>query len=156
VAEIRVRVWRVGRRSESEYLLILRDDLGNPLVLVIGPCEAVSIWTMLRPAGSPRVLQAPHTHDLMRSMVEALGGRLQQVVIDDLWGGVYYAKLHLAVDGELHVVDARPSDAVALALRFDAPLFVTDAVMAASAEPEEPQGPPPSEPGSGGELDELL
>jgi bifunctional DNase/RNase len=150
MAEIRVRVWRVGRRSESEYLLVLRDDLGNPLVMVIGPCEAISIWTMLRPADSPRVLHAPRTHDLMRDMVERLGGRVQRVVIDDLWGGVYYAKLHLAANGATQVVDARPSDAVALALRFDAPLFVTDAVMAAGAEPEAPPSAPSSD------LDDLL
>jgi len=148
--EIRVQVWRVGRRSDSEYLLVLRDDLGNPLVMVVGPCEAISIWSVLRPSSAFPVARAPRTHDLLRDMVKLLGGRLQRVVIDDLWSGVYYAKLHLAVDGETQTVDARPSDAVALALRFDAPLFVTDAVMAAAADPQASPDPPPLG------LDELL
>jgi hypothetical protein len=160
VAEIRVRVWRVGRRSESQYLLILRDDLGNPLGMVIGPCEAVAIWAVLRRGqGRPHATEGhpeqsrgailregseqlrsriPATHDLLDAMLTRLGGKLEKVVVDDLWNGVYYAKLHVTVDGQRTTVDGRPSDCVALALRAHAPLYITEEVMAASREPDSP------------------
>ena len=158
MAEIRVRVWRVGRRSDSRYLLILRDNSGNPLGMVIGPCEAVAIWAVLRRAqdrphatedhpeqGRGAVLRKgpeeplsriPATHDLLDAMLTRLGGKLEKVVVDDLWNGTYYAKLHVTVDGQRTTVDGRPSDCVALALRAHAPLYVTEEVMAASREPD--------------------
>jgi len=138
VAEIRVRVWRVGRRSESQYLLILRDDLGNPLGMVIGPCEAVAIWAVLRKGPEQPRSRIPATHDLLEAMLTRLGGKLEKVVVDDLWNGVYYAKLHVTVDGQRTTVDGRPSDCVALALRAHAPLYITEEVMAASKEPDSP------------------
>ncbi len=65
-------------------------------------------------------------------MGHRLGGRLVKVVTDDLWNKVYFAKLHIALNGEVVTVDARPSDAVAIALRMEAPLYATEAVMAAA------------------------
>ncbi len=165
MAEIRVRVWRVGRRSESQYLLILRDDLGNPLGMVIGPCEAVAIWAVLRRGqGRPHATEGhperlpgqgsggaalregpeqprsriPSTHDLLDAMLTRLGGKIEKVVVDDLWNGTYYAKLHVTVNGQRTTVDGRPSDCVALALRAHAPLYITEEVMAASKEPDSP------------------
>jgi hypothetical protein len=82
-------------------------------------------------------------------MLTRLGGKLEKVVIDDLWNGTYYAKLHLAVDGQHMTVDGRPSDCVALALRARAPLYVTEEVMAASREDDSPSE---SEPGGGDPL----
>lgn len=155
MAEIRVRVWRVGRRSESQYLLILRDDWGNPLVMVIGPCEAVAIWAALRAGRVEHIGRIPATHDLIDAMVTRLGGKLQKVVIDDLWNGVYYAKLHVAVDGQHVTVDGRPSDAVALALRSHAPVYVTEEVMAASREAEPPSEEPQTGPDPLGGLEDL-
>ena len=73
-----------------------------------------------------------------------LGGRVAKVVIDDLWNKVYFAKLHVTVNGEVVTIDSRPSDAVAIALRMEAPLFATETVIAAANEPEEP--PESSEP----------
>ncbi|UCC69615.1 MAG: bifunctional nuclease family protein [Armatimonadota bacterium] len=132
--EVPVKVWRVGRNSDSQYLLVLQGDSEQALPMVIGPCEAMAIWSVLQEEGeAPR---RPMTHDLLRDLIARLGGRVVKVVIDDLWNGVYYAKLHIAVDGEVVTVDARPSDAVAVALRTDAPLFATDSVLAAASEPE--------------------
>jgi hypothetical protein len=85
----------------------------------------------------------------MEAMITALGGRLEKVVVDDLWNETYYAKLHLTVDSETVTVDARPSDAVALGLRAEASIFVTDTVMAASKRPESPSDPTAAEPDSG-------
>jgi len=132
--EVPVKVWRVGRNSDSLYLLVLQGDSEQALPMVIGPCEAMAIWSVVQAGGeAPR---RPMTHDLLRDLIARLGGRVVKVVIDDLWNGVYYAKLHIAVDGEVVTVDARPSDAVAVALRTDAPLFAMDSVLAAAREPE--------------------
>jgi len=146
MSEVRIRVWRVGQNSDSEYLLVLRDDGNHLLPMRIGPCEAAAIWSVLRPdrasAGSPV------THDLLRDLIDRLGGRLVKVVIDDLWNKVYYAKLHIQLDGKVVTVDARPSDAVAVALRAEASLFATEPVMMSALTPDEPEG---GEPGPGPE-----
>jgi bifunctional DNase/RNase len=147
--EVPVKVWRVGRNSDSLYLLVLRGESDQALPMVIGPCEAMAIWSVLqeKEEASRRLT----THDLLRDLVERLGGRVVKVVIDDLWNGVYYAKLHIAADSEVVTVDARPSDAVAVALRTEAPLFATDSVLEAAQEPETREEP--REGGPEGEID---
>lgn len=151
MSEVRVHVWRVGRNSDSHYLLVLRDDFANLLPMAIGPCEALSIWRVLRPSSGSR---RPTTHDLLCSLVERLGGKLVKVVIDDLWNKVYYAKLHIAMDGQLVTVDARPSDSIAVALRMDAPLFAVDSVVAAADGTDEECGSPPGPSEADGGLDD--
>ena len=127
-----IRVWRVGRNSDAHYLLILRDHSGALLPMTIGPCEALAIWAMLHPRKEMAGARQSRTHDLLCALIERLGGRLVKVVIDDLWNQVYYAKLHLAVDGKTLTVDARPSDSVAIALRLGAPLFASPSVLDAA------------------------
>ncbi len=153
MAEVPVKVWRLGRNSDTQYLLILRGEEERQLPMVIGPCEAMAIWSVVG-RGTKRE-RRPMTHDLVRDLVEQLGGRIVKVVIDDLWNGVYYAKLHIAVDGEVVTVDARPSDAVALGLRAEAPLFATDSVLVAANEPESPGEPEESAPETQVDLDDL-
>jgi len=75
------------------------------------------------------------------ALVERLGARLTKVVIDDLWNEVYYAKLHLALNGETVAVDSRPSDAIAIALRLGAPLYASPSVLDAALEKGEPSAP---------------
>jgi len=136
MAELRVRVWRVEPHSESQFLLILVDENQQLLPMTIGLCEAMSIESVVRTSAA--VPRLGFAHDLLGAIITRLGGRLVKVVIDDLWNKVYFAKLHLAVNGETITVDARPSDAVAIAIRLDAPLFATESVMAAANEPESP------------------
>jgi hypothetical protein len=136
MSEVRVRVWRVEPHSQSQFLLVLLDDNQQLLPMTIGLCEAMAIESVVR--ASDIIPRFGMTHDLLGSFITRLGGRLAKVVIDDLWNKVYFAKLHIALNGEVVTVDARPSDAVAIALRMDAPLFATEAVMAAANEPEEP------------------
>jgi bifunctional DNase/RNase len=134
MSEVRVRVWRVEPHSQSQFLLVLMDESQRLLPMTIGLCEAMAIESVVRTSdASPR---SGMTHDLLGVFITRLGGRVAKVVIDDLWNKVYFAKLHLALDGQVVSVDARPSDAVAIALRMEAPLFATDAVMAAANEPE--------------------
>jgi bifunctional DNase/RNase len=134
MSDVRVRAWRIGQGSDSQYMLILRDGSHNLLPMVIGPCEALAIWGVMDGQGAEA--SGATTHDLLRDLIEGLGGRLTKVLIDDLWNGVYYARLHFSIDGEVLTVDARPSDAVAVALRMEAPLFATQSVMTSALEPE--------------------
>lgn len=93
------------------------------LPIWIGPFEAQAIILEMRGASPSR----PLTHDLMKSLVEHLGAKLDRVVIDDMRDDTYFAKLHLETpDGRPVVVDARPSDAIALALRLQGQLLVSE------------------------------
>jgi len=141
MSEVRVRVWRVEpRRVEpglpSQFLLIFLDENQELLPMTIGPCEAMAIESVVSRRSAKR--RPEMTHDLLGEFITRLGGRLVKVVIDDLWNKVYYAKLHIAVDGQAVTVDARPSDAVAVALRMEAPLYATESVMAAASEADSP------------------
>ena len=152
--EVPVHVWRVGRDDEQRYLLILQDETGNPLWMVIGPCEAMAIWNALRGEYGEATTSDPGAHDLLSEMIGSLGGTLVKVVVDDFWNDVYFAKLHISVDSQTLAVDSRPSDAVAIALRLGAPLFVNDAVLEAASRPEAAQEPSPDEPDLWDETDE--
>jgi bifunctional DNase/RNase len=144
MAEVRVRVWRVEPHSYSRYLLVLLSDQREVLPMTIGFCEAMAIRSVLGlKEGVPRLSA---THDLVGDFITRLGGKLSKVVIDDLWNTVYFAKLHIVLNGEAVTVDCRPSDAVAIALRMDTPLYATDSVMAAANEGEAPpESLPPGE-----------
>ncbi|MBN1459978.1 MAG: bifunctional nuclease family protein [Armatimonadetes bacterium] len=140
MSEVRVNVWRVEQRSPAQYLLILQDDRRQLLPMTIGICEAFSIQSAFRPGqGLPEVAT---THDLLGELIDRLGGRLAKVVIDDLWNKVYFAKLYVSLNGDTVTIDSRPSDAVAIALRLDAPLYATDSVMSSANEPDEPETSP--------------
>ena len=69
------------------------------------------------------------THDLLKTTIEKLGATMDRVVIDDLFRDIYYAKIFLQVDGEEVAIDSRPSDAIALAVRFQVPIFVQSKVF---------------------------
>ena len=97
------------------------------LPIWIGPFEAQAIVLEIRGAAPSR----PLTHDLMKSLVERLGAKLERVVIDEMRDDTYFAKLHLeAPGGRTVIVDARPSDAIALALRLRGPLLVSEELFA--------------------------
>jgi len=107
-------------------ILILRDSNGNMCLPVwIGVAEATSIASAMRDVE----MQRPMTHDLMIEMLEQLGGRISRVVISRLEENTFYADIELVVGESVRVVDSRPSDAVGLAVRVDAPIYVARSVM---------------------------
>ena len=108
-------------------VVILResDGLQRELPIWIGVYEARSIALGLEAVPVPR----PNPHDLMHDMIEELGGKLQRVIVTELRDSVYYAVMELLVDGRTIEVDSRPSDAIAVALRFSAPIFVDERVL---------------------------
>ncbi len=104
-------------------VVILKDmDGTHYLPILIGPFEATAIALALEGAPVPR----PLSHDLMRSMLDTLGGRLEQVIIHDIRDATFFAKLIVRIADRMEEIDARPSDGIALALRTKTPIFVSD------------------------------
>lgn len=107
--------------------IVVLKDTENQRVLPIwvGPVEANAIALQIENVSPPR----PMTHDLFGRVLTALGARLERVVISELKGSTYYAYLELHRDGSKILLDTRPSDALAIALRTATPVFVTPAVL---------------------------
>ncbi len=107
-------------------IVILRDlDGDRVLPIWVGTPEANAIALQIENVTTPR----PMTHDLLRNVIEELDARVAKVVVSDLQDNTFYALIHLAVADDTLVVDARPSDAIALALRTKAPIFVEESVI---------------------------
>jgi uncharacterized protein len=121
-----------------DYVVELRDTKGRVLPVHIGAFETMAIQAALKAEAPER----PLTHDLLRNLLERLGGTLERVVIDDLWNATFYARIFLTQKNnntELEL-DSRPSDAIALSLRTRAPIYVAEAVLAeASKDTDEPR-----------------
>jgi bifunctional DNase/RNase len=107
-------------------IVILRDKDGQRVLPIwIGMFEANAIALQIENVAPPR----PMTHDLLRNVIHDLEASVQKVVVYDLQENTYYALIYLSLRGDTVTVDARPSDAIALALRTRAPIFVEDAVI---------------------------
>jgi bifunctional DNase/RNase len=108
-------------------ILVLRDEAGErTLPIWIGMFEAHAVALQLENSGAAR----PMTHDLLKHMIEALGAVVSEVHITDVREGTFFALVYVSANGELMAVDARPSDALALALRSRAPVYVAEHVLA--------------------------
>jgi uncharacterized protein len=125
--------------SGGAYALVLGEVGGNRrLPIIIGAFEAQAIALELEKIQPPR----PMTHDLLRDLFEAVDADVTDVIIDDLREGTFFAKVRYVVGGKEHQLDARPSDAVALAVRTDAPIFVMAAVLDEAGIPAEEEAMP--------------
>ena len=107
-------------------IIILRDKDGQRVLPIwVGLFEANAIALQIENVTTPR----PMTHDLLKNVIEDLKGTVQKIVVSDLRESTFYALIYVAVNGDVVAVDARPSDAIALALRARAPIFVEEAVI---------------------------
>lgn len=124
---VSVRVDRVTLdTTANRFVVILRDDVHHRwLPIVVGSSEAQAIALQMENIVPPR----PLTHDLIKSLLDSVEVRISRVVVSDLRENTYYAIVGLKLNGNHVEVDARPSDAIALALRAQAPIFVDDDVM---------------------------
>jgi bifunctional DNase/RNase len=129
MVEMRVQGLAVDPQSKERVVILTDLNETRFLPIWIGVYESEAILLALESIQVPR----PTTHDLMKSVALSLGGSLEKVVVHtvDDTTATYYAKLVLVKEGEPEPieVDARPSDAIALALRFQAPIFVTEAIL---------------------------
>ncbi len=117
--------------KSQEQVIVLKERGGNrTLPIIIGINEALAIRIKLSNFEPPR----PLTHDLIKKILELLGATLEQVVIDKLVDATFHAKLFLKKnDGSTVVIDARPSDSIALAVRTSTPVFVESEILDQSA-----------------------
>jgi bifunctional DNase/RNase len=124
---IEVVVSRLGLDSSTQsYVVILQEKDGQRLLPIwIGQPEAESIAMQMHNVKRPR----PLTHDLCKSLIVGLGGALEKVHISRVEKNTYYAELHIAKNGSVVQVDARPSDSIAIALRLAAPIYASDSLL---------------------------
>ena len=116
----------MSNANGGAYALILGEQEGNRrLPIIIGGSEAQAIALELEGIQAPR----PMTHDLLRDLCNTLGAEMTEVLIEDLRDGTFFAKIRLLNGGREYDLDARPSDAIALAVRLQAPIYVADTVM---------------------------
>jgi len=116
---------RLSLMNYQRVLILREKDSDRYLPIFIGPAEADAIAVRLQDVAVAR----PLTHDLLRNMIEQLGGRVAYIVVTDVSNDTFFARIVLDVRGETMEVDSRPSDAIALAVRVEAPIYAEDAVL---------------------------
>jgi bifunctional DNase/RNase len=120
---IAVRIELPG--NSPVVLLREAEGVARMLPIFIGHPEATAIAFAVDGVVTPR----PMTHDLMKDLIDEMGARVDRIVITDLSEGTFYAEVHLVVGNETRRVSSRPSDALALALRVECPIFAEEDVL---------------------------
>jgi bifunctional DNase/RNase len=125
--EIEMKIRGLMVDPSTNAPIILLKDVASDTVLPIwvGLYEANAIALEVEKATPPR----PMTHDLIRNLIQGLNAEVQRVVVSELRDDTFYAVIWMEQNGEVVTIDARPSDAIALALRVDCPIFVTEEVL---------------------------
>jgi bifunctional DNase/RNase len=125
--DIEVRIRGLMIDPATNMPIVVLKDVGSETVMPIwvGIFEANAIAIEIEKMAAPR----PMTHDLTRNLIRHMNGELERIVITELRDDTFFAVLWLRQEGELMTIDARPSDAIALALRADCPIYVSEAVM---------------------------
>ncbi len=124
---VRVRGLMMDERSKSPIVILQEEDGERILPIWIGESEARSIGIVL----AEEKLERPMSHDLMLTMIRSLKARVAGVTITALKENTFFAEIHLESGGQQILVDARPSDSIAIALRAEAPIFVAEEVLGA-------------------------
>jgi uncharacterized protein len=110
----------------NQPIVLLKEDEGERyLPIWIGAAEAAAIAFALQGVVTPR----PMTHDLMKNLLDEVGAHVQRIEITELREGTYYANINMRMDGSAYEISARPSDAIALAVRAEAPIFADEEVL---------------------------
>jgi bifunctional DNase/RNase len=137
--EVAVKVGFVAVDKRSGSPVVLLEEWGGTrsLPIWIGFSEAQSIASEMEEVRPPR----PNTHDLAKRLIRRLDGSVERVVVTELRRGTYYASLVLRSNGKRIKIDARPSDAIAIALRVGAPLYVREQLLDSKTEEEEDLDP---------------
>src|ERR671914_1648816 len=115
--------------SSSPIVILKVEEENRYLPIWIGQPEARSILMKLQNQEFSR----PLTHDLAASLVTEMGGSLERITVTELRDSTFFATLHVEINGRTVEVDSRPSDAIAIAVRTDVPIFAADAVIEAAA-----------------------
>jgi len=116
---------RVSLMNYQRVVILKERNAERYLPIWIGPAEADAIAVKLQEIQVAR----PLTHDLLRSVIEALGATVRYIVVNDLVNDTFYARIILEVDGRTMEIDSRPSDAIALAVRAQVPIYAEESVL---------------------------
>jgi bifunctional DNase/RNase len=116
---------RVSLMNYQRVVILKEKAADRYLPIWIGPAEADAIAVRLQEVSVAR----PLTHDLLRSVIDALGAQVNCIVVNDLSNDTFYARIILDVDGKSLEIDSRPSDAIALAVRVQVPIYAEESVL---------------------------
>ena len=125
MVELTIESIRVSLMNYQRVVILKEKDADRFLPIWIGPAEADAIAVRLQEV----VVARPLTHDLMRSVIDALGASVEYVIVNDLSNDTFFARIMLQVNGKNFEIDSRPSDAIALAVRSQVPIFADEAVL---------------------------
>ena len=141
--EVRIRGLMMDPTTNMPIVVLKDVDSDTVMPIWVGIFEANAIAIEIEKVAAAR----PMTHDLIRNLIHNMDGQLERVVISDLRDQTFFATLHLRHAGEQMIVDARPSDAIALALRADCPIFVNEEVLQAAkiSNATQSEGPSPEQ-----------
>lgn len=123
--EMTIEGIRVSLMNYQRVVILKEKEADRYLPIWIGPAEADAIAVRLQEVAVAR----PLTHDLLRSVLDALGAQVSCIVVNDLSNDTFYARIMLEVDGRALEIDSRPSDAIALAVRAQVPIYAEEAVL---------------------------
>lgn len=115
----------INDNNDQQIIFLKEIDGDRTFPIVIGPFEASSIDRRVKGLPAPR----PLTHDLLSNTIEQLGGEVQDIYINELRDHTYFAKLRIRHEGETLEIDSRPSDAIAVAVTVDVPIFVAEDIL---------------------------
>ena len=125
MVEMTIESIRVSLMNYQRVVILREKDSDRYLPIWIGPAEADAIAVRLQEVSVAR----PLTHDLLRSVIDSLGASVEYVLVNDLANDTFYARIMLQVDGRSMEIDSRPSDAIALAVRAQVPIFADESVL---------------------------
>jgi bifunctional DNase/RNase len=125
VVELTIESIRVSLMNYQRVVILKEKDADRYLPIWIGPAEADAIAVRLQDVQVAR----PLTHDLLRAVITELGGTVEYVLVNDLSNDTFFARIMLQVDGRSMPIDSRPSDAIALAVRAQVPIFADESVL---------------------------
>ena len=128
MVEMKVKTIAVDAETRHPVMILTDADEKHYLPIWIGNNEAQAILSEMEGLASPR----PMTHDLIKTLLEQFNTGIKRVIVNDLQDSTYFARIVMEIEGKESEIDARPSDSVALALRFKAPIFVAEKVMQAA------------------------
>ena len=123
--EVKIDSIRVSLMSQHRVVVLKDVDSDRYLPIWIGPFEADAITLQLQGVQVAR----PLTHDLLKSLIDEMGATISHIVVTELKNDTFFANIIMDVDGKSIEIDSRPSDAIALAVRVNAPLFIAEPVM---------------------------
>ena len=123
--KMEIEMLTIERQSSTPIVVLKDPESDTQLQICIGIMEATAIATEREKVRFPR----PMTHDLIKNLLQHLGARLDWVEISDIRDNTFYAFIHMSVNGKKTKIDARPSDAIAIALRMKAPIYVSETVL---------------------------